>query len=336
MKVYDEISNAKINLFLHVLNKREDGFHNILSLFLPVSFGDRLRIILNTDNFLTEPDKIEFQSINLISLKKPRLEFEEVSEKGNFKKNLIYKLFEILLTKGFKIPKLSIRLYKKIPPGSGLGGGSGNVGALLRFLVKVGILNFNEAYDVAISLGSDIPFFLYNKPSWVMGRGEIIEPLKNSAIFSGLYGILCLNEISVSTKLAYEMLKRPLDKKGFDYTNQKKQLSNFLNENIENFFNFTRNDFEEPVLNLYPELWECKENLMKTQPLLTRMTGSGSALFSLYNDKKKMIESLRFLNKMDSSRSFSPFRILTGQSPSGKASDFGSDIRRFESSLPSH
>ncbi len=335
-------SNAKINLFLKILYKRNDGYHQIESIFLPISIADTIYIGIEQGTARNIED-IKFESINYIPLENRHL-FEEVSERGNTKNNLVYKLFEKLFQLNIKLPVLKIKILKKIPPGSGVGGGSSNVATILRFLIQQNRLSFNDALKIAESIGSDIPFFIYNVPCFVTGRGEIVKPIdkKNLYNLENIYGIINFNQKSVSTKEAYKELKKPLQEEyckiyGHN-TNSGKAFfdKSFLEMGFDDFLHRCENDFERIILEKEPELLKIKDLMLKTEPIKVLMTGSGSAIFSLYNTKEKMLEALKHLKKIDNKQSiFKPFKIYTGQSPSGKASDFGSDMRRFESSLPS-
>lgn len=335
-------SNAKINLFLKVLYKRNDGYHQIESIFLPISIADTIYIKME-QGIAHGIEDIKFESINSIPLKNRYL-FEEVSERGNIKNNLVYKLFEKLFQLNLQLPILKIKILKKIPPGSGVGGGSSNVATILRFLIQQNYLSFNDAIKIAEGIGSDVPFFIYNVPCFVTGRGEIIKPIdkKNLYNLENIYGIINFNQKSVSTKKAYNELKKPLQEEYVKIyghnTNSGKAFfdKSFLEMGFEDFLHQCKNDFEPVILEKEPDLIKIKDWMLKTKPIKVLMTGSGSALFSLYKSKEKMLEALKHLKKVDIEQIiFKPFKIYTGQSPSGKASDFGSDMRRFESSLPS-
>lgn len=337
-------SNAKINLHLKVLYKRKDGYHQIESLIFPISYSDNI-IVTEKNKIAKSIEDIKISSFNYIGIESREL-FESVSERGNIKNNLVYKLFEKIFEYKIEIPQYKVIIYKKIPPGSGVGGGSSNVGTLLRFLISQKILSQNIALKIAESLGSDIPFFIYNHPCYVSGRGEVIEliPEGYSNFFKNLYGIILFNAIGISTKFAYEALKKPLQEEykkiyGNLRIHQGREfIEKFLpRETLKGFLKNCKNDFEVVIFDLYKDLLDEKNLMEKTNPLKVMLTGSGSAIFSLYDDKYKMLEAYKYLKKFENTkRIFKPFKFYTGQSPSGKASDFGSDIRRFESSLPSH
>lgn len=152
-------SNGKINLHLRVLYKREDHYHEIESIFAPLPIYDIITIhIKNFSDFATHIEECSIKTSNQIPLKNKCL-FEEVTERRDIKKNLIYRLLVTLLKRKIKIPKMQIYLEKYIPPGTGVGGGSSNVGAILKFLILQNILDFPTGLSIAETLGSDVPFF---------------------------------------------------------------------------------------------------------------------------------------------------------------------------------
>ncbi len=281
-------SNGKINLYLRVLYKREDHYHEIESIFAPLPIFDIITIkIKNFSDYAIQVEDCPIKTTNRIHINNKSL-FEEVSERGDLTKNLIYQLLQILLEKNIKIPKMEIYLEKYIPPGSGVGGGSSNAGTILRFLTQQKIIDFSTALRIAEKIGSDVPFFLYNTISYVYGKGEKIKPLPFFFKYK-FYGIICLNSFSISTKEAYQRLKRNHIKK----PHIKLEL---LKNNYEQY---AINEFEEVVYQMEPRLNEIKNLLLKTNPKKVLLTGSGSSIFSLYDNEKKMIESYELLKKME-------------------------------------
>ncbi len=334
-------SYAKINIHLEIFYKRKDGYHQIESIFCPITYGDIIRLELEKDRYIRNINDVSIQTINRIPTNNKIL-FEEVSERGHLKKNILIKLFEQIIERKILIPRIKITLIKRIPPGSGVGGGSSNAGTLIHFFIQNQFIDNHIGMEIAEVLGSDVPFFIYNQISYVSGRGEEIEELSPTitANLENLYGIINFNSFSVSTKFAYESLKKPLQEEYFKISgtikSNKEILKEYLSNDLELFLRKCKNDFEDTILKNNVNLLRIVEKFKETNPLKTMMTGSGSGIFSLYRNKKEMLDSLKYLKKFESEdQIFKPFKIYTGQSPSGKASDFGSDIRRFESSLPS-
>lgn len=282
-------SNGKINLYLKVLYKRKDQYHEIESIFVPIPIFDRITIkISNFSDYAKSMEDFSFQTINNIYLSNREL-FEEVTERKNIEKNLVYQVLNKLVSKQIKIPKLQVVLEKNIPPGSGIGSGSSNAGSLLRFMIKQKWIDFSTGLEIAKSLGSDIPFFLYNTISYVRGKGEKIQPLLKG-LKQKLYLILCLNSYSISTKEAYQKLNR-------DYipVASKFDLKLFR----KNPLNFLINDFEEVAYEIQPKLKEIKKLFLQTQCQKVLLTGSGSGIFAVYENQKKMIEAYNILKNME-------------------------------------
>ncbi|NLA16042.1 MAG: 4-(cytidine 5'-diphospho)-2-C-methyl-D-erythritol kinase [Bacteroidales bacterium] len=250
---------SKINLGLHVLEKREDGFHNIETLFVPHSLCDILEI--------TDVEEAEAEGVSLFMYGLP--------VEGTPQSNLCVKTYH-MLSNQFSLGPVQIHLYKNIPPGSGLGGGSSNAAFCLQLLNKHFKLNLTpeQLQGYALQLGSDVPFFMQEgpgKPYLATGKGEILTPyhldLSSFRIelrFSGLF---------VSTAQAYAEVvpkKRNLP------------LPAILKEPIETWKEILENDFEETVFRKYPQIKQSKENLYNEGAVYASMTGSGSAVFGLF------------------------------------------------------
>ena len=158
MKQLNCKSFAKINLCLHVLNKREDGFHDIQSIFRMINLYDSLLFTINDSKEI----KLETNTCDL-----------------NFEDNLVTKAFNLLSRKFNLNFGLNVQLKKNIPLSSGLGGGSSNAAVTLLAMNKLFNLHMskNELLSDAASLGSDVPFFLYGKSAHVTGRGEIVSEI---------------------------------------------------------------------------------------------------------------------------------------------------------------
>ncbi|MBW7859413.1 MAG: hypothetical protein H3C43_14235 [Leptonema sp. (in: Bacteria)] len=280
---------AKINLGLSVPYKRTDGYHEIESLFLPIDYCDELTVSLS--------NQTQFHSENLIPVA-TKLDFEAVSERGNPKNNLLLKVIEA--ANQHRSIQLNIFLKKRIPSGAGLGGGSSNAGRLLSWLVNQNLLSHKEAFDIAVSNGSDIAFFLNPTAASVKGTGDQILHFTDtdSAKLSQLRGILVLSNIVVSTKFAYSELKRPLQsasvsKSGRSLSPQA-AFNALLDGDAETLAQLS-NDFEEVVFRLHPELDEVKSALNKNGAFYSSMTGSGSGLFGIFTSSTGFEESFRSL-----------------------------------------
>ena len=242
--------NAKINIGLNVLNKREDGYHELSSVFYPVSeLYDILEIIIS--------DEFSFSSSG-------------IAIPGN--SNICRKAFD-LLQADFKIGNVKIHLHKLIPIGAGLGGGSADGAFVLKALNELFELNItkNRLEKYALKLGADCPFFIDNTPKYVTGIGE-----KMNAIDLDLsdYDIkFIFPDFYISTAEAYEIV---MPKKS------EANLLNLISQPIENWKEVVRNDFEVSAFAKHPKLAKMKAGFYNDGAIYSSMTGSGSVIYALY------------------------------------------------------
>ena len=188
--------NCKINLGLHILGKREDGFHNLETVFYPVALKDAVELIPNTNN----ATDIEFTGTGLVI-------------DGNAADNLCVKAYRLVKKDFPQLPAVKVHLHKAIPMGAGLGGGSADAAFMLKLLNDKFKLNLSTAQllNFALQLGSDCPFFIINKPSIATGRGEILEEI---AIDLSAYKMVLINPgIHVNTGWAFSKLTPAMPKK---------------------------------------------------------------------------------------------------------------------------
>lgn len=254
---------AKINLGLRIVSKRDDEYHNIETVFYPISLYDVLTFT-NADNF-------KFTSDN-----------EEINSSHD---NLIIKAKKLLEAEIKKEIKVHIHLKKRIPIGAGLGGGSSDAAAVLNTLNKMFNLSLEEKklQILAVRLGSDVPFFLDPQPAYASSRGEIIE-FRDLVIN---YSILIVNPgIHISTKWAYSNVTPATPEFNL------KDLTQKHLDAPEKLSGILENDFETLVTETYPEIMELKTKLLESGALFTLMTGSGSTFFSIYknNDEAEKVE----------------------------------------------
>ena len=284
MKQLTLFPSAKINIGLYVFEKREDGFHEIESIFFPVS----------PENSNLEADKL---TVSVCSSESEETLFytENYSEKvrmiecgldypGNPQDNICVKAYE-LLDADFQLPPAVIVLEKHIPVGAGLGGGSSDGVCTLRALNELCDLNLTQAQllDYAAKLGSDCPFFVHNSPMLVTGRGEILSPLEDPAktalkniAENYRVEITFSPDCFVSTKKAYSIV--PKRKKNEPLPH----MGELVTEPVENWQGRIDNDFEAPVFKEFPQLQNVKDSLKEIGATYVSMTGSGSAIYAFF------------------------------------------------------
>ena len=270
--------NVKINLGLHVLRRREDGFHDLETLFLPYTgISDCLEIVTGDD-----------YSRTLASLKERYGQLAQaVSPDGKLMitigreggtdwdplKDLTARAYA-LLAEEHKLPPMKIFLEKRSPVGAGLGGGSADAAFALRMIAELAGLELTDdrlaAY--AARLGSDCAFFIYNRPMFGSGRGEILEPFSLDLSPYRLE-VVVPEGISVSTADAYRGIRPALPEK---------PLRQVLKQDVSTWKTDLHNDFEATVFAKYPSLAGVKEELYAKGAVYAAMSGSGSAFFALY------------------------------------------------------
>ena len=272
--------NVKINLGLNVLRKREDGFHDLETLFVPY-FGitDTLEIVVGDDYSRT--------SAAIFGKYAPEMIAQGISADGSLMitiaraegvdwdplKDLTAKAYYVL-AEDFKLPPVKIFLEKTSPVGAGLGGGSADAAFALKMLNELCELGLSDQQlaEYALRLGSDCPLFIYNMPMIGEGRGEILTEYPLDLSQYDLQ-VLTPEGVSVSTKDAYAGIRPHLPEVS---------LRDALARPVEEWADVLVNDFEETVFAKYPELAAIKRSLYDSGAVYASMSGSGSALFALY------------------------------------------------------
>jgi len=257
--------NCKINLGLHVLQKRNDGYHDIETIFYPTPLQDALEI-------LTIPSG----------------EKNTITVTGNnnaipLEDNICIKACRLLQNDFSQVPVLKIHLHKIIPSGAGLGGGSSDAAFTLMLLnrkFRLGLSN-SELLKYALQLGSDCPFFILNQPCYATGRGELLDPVD---IDLSSYSILLVNPgISISTSEAFGSLEPQ---------KRNDSLREVIRKPVDQWKNSLVNVFEASIFKKYPGIKELKTELYRRGAKYASMTGSGSTVFGLF--PKDTIPDLTF------------------------------------------
>lgn len=259
---------AKVNLYLKIVGKRDDGYHELETLFLPFpALADTLEISAKDQGCTIHcPD------------------FDLPAED-----NLIYKAWDsYALATGFR-PGLHVELIKRTPTGAGLGGGSSDAAAMLRFLNEHPDspgMKHDDLNALAAGLGADVPFFLLDGPAWAKGIGEILTPCEVD--LSGLTAVLACPDVHVNTAWAYRAWSNA-DKTGEQKKNSLLYLTTCASGNNRTASK-TRvtlfNDFEKVVLPEFPEIRKTKEYLLKNGACGAVMSGSGASIISFFKDEK--------------------------------------------------
>lgn len=247
--------NAKINIGLHITNKRPDGFHSIESFFYPIQWQDILEIIPS--------EKLSFHSTG-------------IPVPDDKKGNLCIQAYHIL-AKNYNLPPVRIHLHKVIPIGAGLGGGSADASftlLALNNLFKLG-LNNEKVQEYARKLGSDCAFFIENMPKFCFGKGDQFKNIPNSSLYGKFIGLV-YPDIHISTQDAY---------KNIQPNNRRESLSEILiNIPIQEWKNHIKNDFEMSLFPKYPSLQNIKNKLYDLGAVYSSMTGSGSSIYGVFDN----------------------------------------------------
>lgn len=252
---------AKINLGLRITGKRNDGYHDIETVFYPVGLCDALEFVAS-DNPLKE-------DILTVTGIKAGIENDD---------NIVFKTTR-LLRKKYTLPFLKIHLHKVIPVGAGLGGGSSDAAYLLKTINKCFGLQIHEE-DLkakALELGSDCPYFIEGQPSFATGRGEILEPIKH--ILSGYYLVLLNPGVGINTREAYQNCSPEL---------QEKSLLKLIDQPLINWKELIINDFEDYSCKKYRIIGKMKEVLYRSGALFSSMSGSGSSVYGIFLHKPEI------------------------------------------------
>ena len=254
---------AKVNLGLHVHGKREDGFHELETIFQMVSLFDDVELELLSSGIKLACDT-------------PGIPTDDT--------NLVCKA-ALLLRKSYQVEGkgVSIRLKKKIPCSAGLGGGSGNAAGVLMGLNRLWDLNIDreKLFTLAAELGSDVPFFLTSPCALGKGRGERLKVLESCSKFQVL---LVFPGFPIATSWVYQNLRLKLTKRPNNISILRKNLSL---SNITSLGSQLYNDLESVVIQKFPEVKVVKDELWAWGALGVLLSGSGSTVFGIFDDPEK-------------------------------------------------
>lgn len=262
---------AKINLGLNIVSKREDGYHNLETVFYPIPLYDALEIKYMDEKF---PSQVACD----LKVTGNAVECDEQN-------NLVVKAYN-LLAEDYKLPRVHAHLYKHIPSQAGLGGGSSDAAFMIRLLDERFRLNIGnpEMEKYAARLGADCAFFIEAEPAYAEGIGDELMPVDGpKGNLNGYYLAIVKPDIAVSTKEAYAAITP---------TVTSKSCREIVRQPIETWKEEMVNDFEAPIFKLHPELAEIKEKLYQQGAKYAAMSGSGSALFGIFETEPNGLKEM--------------------------------------------
>ena len=247
-----QFPNCKINLGLSILAKRADGYHELETVFYPIAVSDALEILPAANLTMTQSG---------------------IAVPGDPAQNLCLKAYHLLKKDFPALPAVQMHLHKNIPMGAGLGGGSSDGTSTLLILNQQFSLGLNDQQliDYASQLGSDCPFFVYNKACHATGRGEILTPIHLD--LSNYQFLLVHPGVHIATAWAFQQLN-PHTKS--------ESIQAIIEKPITDWKNYLINDFEAPVFKAEPTLSAIKDQLYQLGAMYASMSGSGSSLFGIF------------------------------------------------------
>ncbi|MBI5009255.1 MAG: 4-(cytidine 5'-diphospho)-2-C-methyl-D-erythritol kinase [Bacteroidia bacterium] len=259
---------AKINIGLRITEKRQDGFHNIETLFFPIPLCDALEFV-------------ESENQN----KGDILTVTGLETGGNPDDNLVMKAVR-RLRETFSFPYLKMHLHKAIPAGAGLGGGSSDAAFILKGINRCyGLkLDNNQLRSISLELGSDCPFFIDSVPAFASGRGEILDSC-NKQLLLNYYMVLLNPGININTREAYQNCRPAIPPQSLSWIIQNNAPGKCKELII--------NDFEDYAFERFPLIRNLKEELYRSGAIFSLMSGSGSSVYAIFRNRHPIPEKLR-------------------------------------------
>lgn len=269
--------NAKINLGLQVVERRMDGYHNLETIFYPIPLEDSLEVVSCDNAGCTPPPAGQDFCLHA----------EGITIAGAPEDNLVVKAYR-LLKEEFDLPAIHIYMYKHIPSGAGLGGGSSDATFMLKLLrdkFKLPLTE-DELEERASRLGADCAFFVRNQPAFATGIGNIFTPLPQLSL-KGYHLLLVKPDIFVSTRDAFALIRphRPAH-----------SLTEIASLPVSQWKEAgMSNDFEGSVFAKFPAIGKIKEELYGIGAEYAAMSGSGSSVFGIYKNELPELDELKEL-----------------------------------------
>ena len=257
--------NAKINLGLNIVEKRPDGYHNLETVFYPINLQDALEV-----------NDLEGEGEYALKISGTPIE-------GELDNNLVVKAYRLLKKDFPDMGPINIHMYKHIPTGAGLGGGSADAAFMLKLLNEKFKLNLSieKLEEYAAILGADCAFFIQNKPVFASGIGNIFEEINLS--LKGYYLVLIKPDIFVSTKDAFANIipMKP-----------NHSLKEIIRMPVETWRATMKNDFEDSVFKKFPEIAAIKDKLYDMGAIYASMSGSGSSVFGIFREQVEHVDEV--------------------------------------------
>ena len=257
--------NAKINLGLNIVEKRPDGYHNLETVFYPINLQDALEV-----------NDLEGEGEYTLKISGTPIE-------GELDNNLVVKAYRFLKKDFPNMGSINIHMYKHIPTGAGLGGGSADAAFMLKLLNEKFKLNLSteKLEKYAAILGADCAFFIQNKPVFASGIGNIFEEINLS--LKGYYLVLVKPDIFVSTKDAFANIipMKP-----------NHSLKEIIRMPVETWRATMKNDFEDSVFKKFPEIAAIKDKLYDMGAIYASMSGSGSSVFGIFREQVEHVDEV--------------------------------------------
>lgn len=245
--------SAKINIGLNIVEKRSDGYHELETIMIPIPLFDILEII--------PQEKSEWKQSGLLI-------------DGNDENNLCIKAFRLIEAE-YGIGNVYMHLRKQIPMGAGLGGGSADAAYVIKGLNELFHLNISieKQQELSAQLGSDCPFFIEPSSQLATGRGEILKTIDFK--LTGYHLVLIKPDIHVNTSQAYS---------GVHISGDKGKLERYIQLPVSEWKSYIKNDFEQHIFKLHPQLEIIKNTLYEKGALYASMSGSGSAMYGIFKE----------------------------------------------------
>lgn len=264
--------NPKINLGLNIVRRREDGYHDLETIFYPVG------------KYTGTPERQSRLTdvVELVPSSKDRLEQCGIRADCTIENNLVMKALRLFREeasrRGVSVPPYKIDLVKHIPYGAGLGGGSADATFTLLALNELnsGLFTERELMEISSRLGADCPFFVLNVPCYAEGTGERLQPVE--IILSGYWLAVAKPSVGISTKAAFERVT-PHE--------PQMNLREIVRMPVERWRDFMVNDFEESIFSWHPQLRELKQSLYDNGAIYASMSGSGSAFYGIFRTEEE-------------------------------------------------